>query len=337
VTDLDALPYGLLAGTRTGISLSTDRGLTWHAQRGLHGLAIAGLAIDTQNPPRLYAGTLFAGVFKTRNRGASWLRLPPPEDPLDWYRPVAVDPENPETVYTGAGVSVARSFNGGRHWESHGALSCGVTEAIVVDPRDPDTLYTSGSIFSTSCIEVLGSCVLARSLDAGASWSCIQYGLSLFLKILGVDPFTSAVYVRAGADLWRSTDQGDTWSLVGTFDLFFSFAASPLVEGTLYVGQPGQVAKSVDGGQTWTFTAVGEPGHAVVGLALDPEDPQVVYAALLGKGVFRSTDGGATWSPLGTWPGWSIRSGPVVDPVDPSIVYVGTGEVGVLRFDVEEP
>lgn len=336
VTDLEALPYGLLAGTSTGISLSPDRGLTWRAaQRGLHGLAIDGLAIDSQDPPRLYAGTTHAGVFKTRDRGASWLRLAPLDDPLDWHRPVAVSPQDPETVYVGAGVSVARSSNGGRRWEYRGALSCGIPDAIVVDPRDPGTLYTSGFIFSTGCAQIPTTCLVARSLDAGASWSCIQNGLpSLFSKVLGVDPSTSAVYVRSQESLWRSTDQGDTWSLVLEGINPLSFAASPLAEGTLYIGMQAQVAKSVDGGQTWTFVAVGVT-DAVVGLAVSPEDPRVVYAAVLQQGVFRSTDGGATWSPLGTWPQWSIHSGPVVDPVDPSIVYVGTSEVGVLRFDAD--
>lgn len=337
VTDLDALPYGLLAGTSTGISLSPDRGLTWHtAQRGLHSLAIDGLAIDSQDPPRLYAGTTHAGVFKTRDRGASWLRLAPLDDPLDRHRPVAVSPQDPETVYVGTGVSVARSSNGGRRWESRGALSCGVPEAIVVDPRDPGTLYTSGFIFFYSgCAQLPTTCLVARSLDAGASWSCIQNGLpSLFSKVLGVDPSTSAVYIQSQESLWRSTDQGDTWSLVLEGINPLSFAASPLAEGTLYVGVQAQVARSVDGGQTWTFVAVGVT-DAVVGLAVSPEDPRVVYAAVLQQGVFRSTDGGATWSPLGTWPQWSIHSGPVVDPADPSIVYVGTGEVGVLRFDVD--
>jgi photosystem II stability/assembly factor-like uncharacterized protein len=338
VTDLDAAPYGLLAGTRSGISLSTDRGLTWRdRQRGLTALWIAGLAIDAQDPPRLYAGDRLAGIFKTRDRGASWLRLGELEDPLSWDRPLAVDPAVPETVYTTAITSVAKSTNGGRRWELHEALNCGVPTLLQIDPREPGTLYTSGFLFSTGCSHVPNACVLAASRDAGATWSCIQEGLPPLdgRALLGVDPFTSAVYVRTSAGaVWHSLDHGATWTELAQGVDPFSFAASPLVEGTLYAGTQGGVRRSLDGGQTWTFTAVGPSADWIVGLALHPTDSSKVYAASLGHGIFESTDGGVTWSQLGTWePGRAVRSGPVIDPVDPSILYVGTGEASVWRFE----
>lgn len=342
VTDLEPVPYGLLAGTRTGVLLSPDRGLTWRdRQRGLTSLSITGLAIDTQDPPRLYADDPLHGTFKTRDRGASWLRLGEVDDPLRWERRLVVDPAVPDTVYATATSAIARSTNGGRRWENHGALTCGVATALVLDPREPSTLYASGFIFSTGCAQIQDTCLLSRSRDAGASWSCITQGLPspYGSKVLAVDPFTSAVYVLSGNDLLQSTDHGDTWTLLAAgLGSLRAFAASPRTPGTLYAARQDGVGRSLDGGQTWSaFTPSSIGGLFISGLAIDPTDDAVVYAATLtGQGVFRSTDGGATWAPLGSWPGWSIRSGPVLDPVDPSILYVGTGEASVLRYDTDD-
>lgn len=337
VTDLDATPYGILAGTRSGVSLSTDRGLTWRdRQRGLTSLWITGLAIDTQSPPRLYAGDGLAGTFKTRDRGASWLRLGEVENPLHWDRRLMVDPAVPDTVYTTATSAIAKSTNGGRLWEAHGALSCGIADALILDPREPSTLYTSGFILSIGCAQLPDTCLMARSRDAGESWSCIAEGLEspYGTAVLAVDPFTSAVYAQGGG-LLRSTDHGDTWTPLAPGLDIHAFAVSSRTPGTLYAARQESVGRSLDGGLTWSiFTYLSPQNTSIVGLAIDPNDDAIVYAGTaMGQGVFRSTDGGATWTPLGTWPGWSVRSGPVLDPVDPSIVYVGTGEAGVLRYD----
>ena len=52
----------------------------------------------------------------------------------------------------------------------------------------------------------------------------------------------------------------------------------------VYVG----VAKSIDGGETWNFLEGGG-----VGLAMDPTNPNVLYAA--GGDLEKSIDGGETW------------------------------------------
>ena len=41
---------------------------------------------------------------------------------------------------------------------------------------------------------------------------------------------------------------------------------------------------------------VGPATWSITGLAVDPTDPDAVYAATLGGGIFKSADGGATWA-----------------------------------------
>ena len=71
----------------------------------------------------------------------------------------------------------------------------------------------------------------------------------------------------------------------------------------------GGVWKSTDAGASWNqLTDLLLPNIAVVSLAMDPKNPQVLYAgtgegvfngdAIRGAGMFKTTDGGATWAPL---------------------------------------
>ncbi len=58
---------------------------------------------------------------------------------------VAIDPENPDTVYAGTDSGVYISFDGGEHWgeASGGLLGALVVYSIVVDPSDPTNVYAA--------------------------------------------------------------------------------------------------------------------------------------------------------------------------------------------------
>jgi photosystem II stability/assembly factor-like uncharacterized protein len=338
IADLEPTPSGLLAGTEAGVFRSTDRAATWQSlNRGISELSITGLAIDDQNPPRLYASDPVAGVYKTANRGGFWLHLghPEPQNPILWDLPLAVSPGDPQVVYAGVTGAVAKSTNGGRRWEVHGSLSCVVTGRLLIDPREPSTLYASGGFYTSECDFEPDACTLWRSLDAGESWQCAREGLPGRTGggVLGIDPLTSAVYaVAAPQDLWKSTDRGNTWTLVyAGLKPSSALVSSARTAGTLYVGRQGEVGRSRDSGQTWQFFSTGLPEQSFVRvLALDPTNEDVLYAGL-DKGVFKSTDAGETWSRLGTWPDVQLTE-LVIDPREPSILYAGTNGEGVLRY-----
>lgn len=61
-------------------------------------------------------------------------------------------------------------------------------------------------------------------------------------------------------------------------------------------------------------------------LAYAPSNPNIIYAAGGGGGVFKSTDGGVTFTGMSDkWPFLQCNA-IAVDPVDPNIVYAGTGD-----------
>jgi len=67
----------------------------------------------------------------------------------------------------------------------------------------------------------------------------------------------------------------------------------------------------------------------VSALAVDPTNPQRVYAGGAQGGIWRTTDGGVTWTAL-TDQQASLAIGSIgLDPANPQIIYVGTGETNL--------
>ena len=88
------------------------------------------------------------------------------------------------------------------------------------------------------------------------------------------------------------------------------------------------IYKSTDAGKTWTHLGLRE-GQQIPALAIDPHDPNRVFAAVLGhpygpnpeRGIFRSTDGGATWQKVLYKDENTGASDVAIDPSNPNIVY----------------
>lgn len=93
------------------------------------------------------------------------------------------------------------------------------------------------------------------------------------------------------------------------------------------------VYKSEDGGASFHLSASGLENLYIRFLAVDPGQPDVLYAATadfgdVGRGVYRSQDGGAHWTLVaggGDFTSiWSLAAAPGRAPGDPGMVFVGT-------------
>lgn len=148
-------------------------------------------------------------------------------------------------------------------------------------------------------------------LDVAAGrWEALTKGLpnKVEARFLMVHPGAPhIVYAGTQAGPYRSTDGGDSWTalaLPGKERLVWSLALHPKDPQTIYAGTQGTtIYRSRDGGASWTELSPPAPRGMVkmsfpcrvIRLAIDPNRPDDLYAALEVGGVMRSRDGGDTW------------------------------------------
>jgi len=99
-----------------------------------------------------------------------------------------------------------------------------------------------------------------------------------------------------------------------------------------YIGEGG-IVRRADGEEAWTDISKGLPANAQVrGLAIRPDDPQIVFAGT-DKGVFRSEDRGESWEALSNpAPGsevWSLA----IHPDNPNVILAGYDPCSISRSD----
>jgi photosystem II stability/assembly factor-like uncharacterized protein len=153
-------------------------------------------------------------------------------------------------------------------------------------------------------------------------WRCIgPWRGGRCLAVTGVINQPYIYYMGAtGGGIFKTIDGGNTWlplpdsgfhsSSVG------SLAVSASNPNTIYAGM-GEYAirntaimgdgiyKSIDAGKSWKHV-LNLDASAVARILINPTNPEIVYAAVMGKmfgankerGVYRSTDGGTTWKQI---------------------------------------
>jgi len=288
----------LYAGTERAVYKSVDGGLSWKPTA----LTTAGFVGALKVHPRLgtvYAGTS-AGLFLSANGGISWRRLTRGFQG-DSVSALAFSPSSARTVYAAVSTlsergGVFKSVDGGASWAFSGrGISTLLIDSVAVDPEHPDTLW------------ITGGTVPFKSTDRGATWTRVVPGPGGNRRATRVvlDPVdgATAYLVLPDGSLRRSRDGGATWESMGKpGSLAFGngfLVIDPREPRTLYAAGLG-VAKSTDGGTTWT-TLTGEPSDMVFhDFALAPSNPSTLYGTggggSGGPRVVRSLDGGATWT-----------------------------------------
>ncbi len=219
----------------------------------------------------------------------------------------ACKPGDCRAYITAAGGGVWRTKNaltGEPNWEYLGGpLGINAAGSVYLDPNDPsgNTVYVGtgeANICGSGCVAGTG---LYKSSDGGDTWTG-PLGGSTF-NGLGI----GAIVVKPGSA--NTIYLGVTTALRGMSSVCCTGVTRP-VPGA---GKWG-LYKSINGGASWTFIHDGSINVAdcvgdltewnngricsprgVRSLALDPSDPEIVYAASYARGIWRSPNGGATW------------------------------------------
>jgi photosystem II stability/assembly factor-like uncharacterized protein len=153
--------------------------------------------------------------------------------------------------------------------------------------------------------------VLYKTADGGISWRSVWQSQD-FLLALAIDPTASTtIYAGTNNGLLETTDGGSNWSHTGLHPVVNVLAIDPLNPNVVYAATTSDdfypfpagfagLFKSIDAGARWSAMNSGletlmNTGAPITALALDPANPDVVYAGTSGNGVFRTTDGGDHW------------------------------------------
>jgi hypothetical protein len=235
-------------------------------------LAIGGdggqVQIDPTDPRYVYGEIQYLGVHRSTNGGASSTQIisglsDATSGSSNFISPLRLDPNNPSRLYAG-GARLWRNANArtSSTWSSVKASVGSLTSAIAIAPGVADRIlvgHNDGRVYRT-----------ANGTAASPTWQAVDdNGANNPLPgrvctRLVFDPNNaSVVYATFGGfsldNLWRSTDAGTTWqALPGT---------APFVL----------------------------PAAPVYGLAVHPDDSNVLYAATE-VGLFASDDAGQHWT-----------------------------------------
>jgi hypothetical protein len=158
------------------------------------------LAVDSASSDVVYAsvgsapGGLPAGLYRSRDGGASWDRLSGGL-PNDNFPVIAVDPSTSGIVYAGTGASgVYRSADGGETWSpASDGLENRRVYSLAIDPQTPSTVY-AGTYQGAY-----------RSTDSGGHWLTLGFGQDTVFS-LAVDPASPTdIYAGIGGTLEHLT------------------------------------------------------------------------------------------------------------------------------------
>jgi photosystem II stability/assembly factor-like uncharacterized protein len=165
-----------------------------------------------------------------------------------------------------------------------------------------------------------------------------------------------------GTGVYKTTDAGDTWKLMGLEDSerIARIVVDPKNSDVVYVAATGHlwngneqrgVYKTTDGGKTWQRALFVDKDTGCSDVAVDPQETNVVYAGMWqfrrkpyfftsggpGSGLYKSTDAGKTWKKQtkGLPEGELGRIALAVAPTRPNLVYaiVEAKKTGLYRSE----
>jgi photosystem II stability/assembly factor-like uncharacterized protein len=305
----DAHVYAGTAGHSAWFS--EDRGETWVHPNSHSGMYLEqrvwSLASHQKTPGHVFAGT-DAGVFRWNEAAARWTHLP---SALSDVWSIAVDPADPDVLIAGTRPGAFyRSTDAGRTWTvvtppgviPLSDVNAGPTRVtqILFDPVDDGTVWAS--------VEVGG---IYRSRDRGRTWEYKDKGLISGdvhgLAVLKLAGGGKALLASTNRGLHRSEDNGETFVLQDLPSPWpYTRAVVPraddsgvvfLANGNGPPGNDGFLLRSRDHGRTWQDAKLPGPLESTVWcIAVNADDPMLIFVCTNLGELFRSADGGESWS-----------------------------------------
>ncbi len=271
---------------------------------------------------------------------------------------IAINPQNPNTIYVGAASGgLWRSFTAGvgaSAWEyvDTGFPVLGVG-AIAIDPGDTNKIYIgTGEVYGYQ--NALGGVTIRttrgsygigilKTNDGGATWSKSldwSYDQKRGVQALAINQLNpNIIYAGTTEGIYKSTNAGASWTQVHSILMVMDIDINPQNSDIVFascggLGSPGAaVYRSIDAGLNWQQLTNGLPINYTGKTILDihQANPRIIYADVANDfrtvGIYRSDDGGDSWRRVSTldiaqYQGWYSHF-IWVHPTDPDFVIAG--------------
>ena len=295
-----------------GIFISNDGGDTWVQRNNGLGITQAELKVDPSDNATIYLATYFPRVqaecrlYRSQDEGKSWLSINKKYG-YDWCGPV-FDPSH--ILYLKEHDALQGSINGGDtwfwedknvkiggQWISKNALNHALPSYYTEDAQS-----ISANPFVQGFVYDVGN-VIYYSENSGTNWQQSAGSKGLWDARLYYTDQSKVIYAIGRYHQAFSTDNGVTWQSCGE-DVAASQSDTRLaldLQGSrLYLATPGQgMFVSTDECQSWQSSNEGLSNLFVNTVAIDPNNPDIVYTGTDG-GAYISFDSGQNWNQINT-------------------------------------
>ncbi len=276
-----------------GIWSSSDGGLTWNERSNGLGAGRIELRVDPAQSSTLYADNGDCQPFVSSDGGRTW------EKAAEWGCGLSISLDGKTRYWLEGAPDSATllhiSTDAGETWSQISFQQ--PIHSVVAHPTIPGRVYAICQTDVPSCVYV--------SSDYGQTWHK-SAGIN---KLVGGGMFFSdragqRIYLVPGDwQIYASDDSGESWteSITGAVHAR-SYATRLVIDPSdadhLFLATLGRgVLVSADGGQNWSESSTGLGSLFVNTLAIDPNNPNIVYAGTHG-GANISFDGGKTWGEI---------------------------------------
>ncbi len=273
--------HGFLCAQNRHLLETTDGGITWQTRMADVWGSDPFYAIEFSDALHGYFTGNNNDAWRTVDGGATWQQMSTVAAG-SWRH---LDFLSPTVGFAGANGACAFTSDGGITWQTKsGWPTCPVIYGM--DFRDLSVGLAGGSIPNT------GEDGIFKTIDGGVSW--VRKHPASANDVVWIDASTAVAIV--GTEILRSTDSGDTWSLLaggistGLVDL--EVVGPATLTG---VSGKGDLWRSANGGGSWTMVFDGL-GNLPASWTISFLDAQNGWVAGQGGMLLQTTDGGLNWA-----------------------------------------
>lgn len=243
-------------------------------------IGVSSLAVDPSNTNQIYVSvgdSTGNGIYSSANKGGTWARINP-------STPIAMDSNTKPVNVAG--------------------------ERLAVDPNNPNIVWFGSSQSGLyKGVNSAGTWTWTQIPAASVPFGAVPSGSNLGVTFVVCDKNGTSTIVYAGVydavgatgGVYKSTDNGASWTKVGGTAMTVPVRAKITGAGTLYVTQSGTVGKLLRGGVISAITPLAGVQYQGISVYADVSGDVVCVSEYNPNNtpynrMWRSTNGGTAWS-----------------------------------------